>query len=131
MNPARRAPVGQTPVRRTPVRLAWAAAAVAVLALAGCGQVDAALSKQWAVVNFKPDTTVSTLLQVRETCSHVPNVQPVTVSSVPAHLAVNFSLRYQTSKATGRNLAALQTCLEQFPAVSGVSFKQVTGKIST
>jgi len=35
------------------------------VALAGCSQINAALSKQWAVVNFKPDTTAGTLANIQ------------------------------------------------------------------
>jgi len=113
-------------VRAAPALLAPAVAAI--LALAGCSQIDAALSKQWAVVTFKPDTTVSTLLKVREACSHVPNVRPLTAPRTASQLAVTYSVRYQTSKATGADLAALKACLERFSAVSGVSFRDTGNK---
>jgi hypothetical protein len=103
------------------------AVAVAVAALAGCSQVNAALAKQWAVVNFRPDTTVATLLKVRAACSHVPHVQPLTLSAVSSDLNINYSVRYKTSKATGSDLAALRTCLEKYPAVTGVTFQDVSG----
>jgi hypothetical protein len=109
-----------------PALLAGAAVTAAAAALAGCGQVDAALSKQWAVVNFRPDTTVATLIKVRDACSHVPNVRPVTASSVTGDLDATYSVRYVTSKASGANLAALQTCLEKFSAVSGVSIQDIS-----
>jgi len=117
----------RTPARA--LRAAFLASAVATItALAGCSQIDAALGKQLAVVNFKPDTTASTLLKVRKACSHVPNVRPLTQSSASSQLEVTYSVRYQTSKATGANLAALKTCLQRFSAVSGVSFKDTGNK---
>jgi hypothetical protein len=100
-----------------------AVAVAAVAALAGCSGVNAALAKQWAVVNFRPDTTVATLLKVRAACSHVPHVQPLTLSAVSSDLNINYSVRYKTSKATGSDLAALRTCLEKYPAVTGVTFQ--------
>ena len=83
-------------------------AAGAAVALAGCGQIDAALSKQWAVVDFKPDTTAATLAQVLSA------------------LDVTYSVRYETSHASEANLAALQKCLLGFTAVSGVSFQDIS-----
>jgi hypothetical protein len=112
---------------RTPAR-ALAPAVAAILALGGCSQINAALSKQWAVVSFKPDTTVRTLLKVREACSHVPNVRPLGPPAVSSELDMTYSVRYQTSKATGANLAALKSCLQRFSAVSGVSFRDTGNK---
>jgi hypothetical protein len=101
-------------------------AAGAAVALAGCGQIDAALGKQWAVVDFKPDTTAATLTQVRQTCSHVPNVRPVARTQVRSGLDVTYSVRYATSHATEANLATLQKCLLGFSAVAGVSFEDIS-----
>jgi hypothetical protein len=103
------------------------AAGLALLpALAGCSGIDAALSRQAAVVNFKPNTTVSTLLQVRATCSRVPNLPPLALP--PTVLRVPSSVRYQASNATAANLAALRTCLERFSAVSGVWIQDTGNK---
>jgi hypothetical protein len=107
---------------------ALVAAGCAAAALAGCGQIDAALSRQWAVVDFKPDTTAATLARVRQACSRVPNVHPVTRSVVASNVDVTYSVRYATSHATEANLAALQTCLLGFSAVSGVSFEDISDK---
>jgi hypothetical protein len=121
-----------------------AAAVAAILALAGCAQVDAALSTQLAVITFRPDATVATLRAVRQSCSHIPNVQPLAVflmrrsssspgnwsvrsgGLVPGHPFARYSLHYQAAKASGRNLAALQACLEHIPGVSGVAFEDVS-----
>jgi len=43
--------------------------------LAGCAKFDAALGQQWATVNFNANTPVTTILQVRTACSHIPNVR--------------------------------------------------------
>ncbi|HEU5418107.1 MAG TPA: hypothetical protein VFV41_10485 [Streptosporangiaceae bacterium] len=113
----------------TPVLTRLAAlvvAAGAVAALAGCGQIDAALGKQWAVVDFRPDTTVATLTQVRQACAHVPNVRPMGRAQVHSGLDVTYSVRYETSHASEANLAALQKCLLGFSAVSGVSFEDIS-----
>ncbi len=107
---------------------ARALSAAAILALTGCSQVDAALSQQWAVVNFKPTTTVSYLIMVRQACSHVPNVRPLAPSSASSGLLAAYSVRYQTSNATSANLVALKACLQRFSAVSGVSFRDAASK---
>jgi hypothetical protein len=98
------------------------------LALTGCGGVNAALSKQWAVVNFKPDTTAGTLAKVRAACAHVPNVVPLKPATVVGGLNTTYSVRYQIDKASARNLAALQNCLRQASDdVLGVSIRDVSG----
>ena len=66
-----------------PRRLAAVAAcAASAAAIAGCSQVDDALSKQVAVVNFRPDATLASIGQVRAACSRVPNVEPITSNTV-------------------------------------------------
>ena len=95
------------------------------MALAGCGQVNAALSKQWATVNFKPDTTTATVVKVRQACSHVPHLRPLPVSAVSSDLDIRYSVRYEVQQASGQDFAALKSCLERFPAVSGVSITDV------
>jgi hypothetical protein len=114
-----------------PAGLALAAAGavtLGVVTLANSGQVNDALGEQWAVVNFEPDTPVSTVQAVRQACSDVPGVRPVTAPAVPSQIDVTYSLRYQTSKASGKDLAALRSCLSLFPtAVIGVSFQDVAG----
>jgi hypothetical protein len=99
-----------------------AAAAAAVLAVAGCGHIDAALTKQRAIVSFNRTVfvTETMLTQIRQTCSHVPNVQPVPVSTLSRKIGPRFSVRYKIGNASPHDLAALKTCLEQFPEVSGV-----------
>jgi hypothetical protein len=98
------------------------------VALAGCGGVNAALSKQWAVVNFKPNTTAGTLAKVRAACTHVPNVVPLKTATVVGGLNATYSVRYQVDKASARNLAALQSCLMQASGdVIGVSIRDVSG----
>jgi hypothetical protein len=93
------------------------------LALAGCAKFDAALGQQWAVVHFKADTSVSTLLKVRTSCSHVPNVRPENLPKVRSATNMVYALRYQTNNASDANLAALQQCLQKFPAVAGIDFE--------
>jgi hypothetical protein len=115
------------PATRALIRQA-AAAGVVALALAGCSQIDSALTKQEAVVRFRPGTTLETLLQARHACSHVPNLVPLPASLHPGDPTAGDEVRYQASKATGHDLALLQTCLEKFPDVSGVAMQDTSGK---
>lgn len=112
------------PSRGTLVPLLASLAAVTV-ALAGCGHVDAALSKQWATVNFKPDTTTATVAKVRQACSHVPHLRPLPASAVSSELDIRYSVRYEVEHASGQDFAALKACLGHFPAVSGVSITDI------
>jgi hypothetical protein len=114
-------------------RIALAACVVAAsVALAGCSGVDAALSKQWAVVNFHTDTQVSTLIQVRAACSHVPNVRPLPASESGASAAgdvnATYSVRYEVSHASAANLEALRTCVERFSSVAGIAIQDVANQ---
>lgn len=110
--------------RRTALTACVVAAGVA---LAGCSGVDAALSKQSAVVNFHDDTQVATLIQVRAACSHVPNVAPLPVSqsgsSAAGDVNATYSVRYNVSHASAANLEALRTCLQRFSSVAGVAIQ--------
>jgi hypothetical protein len=121
-----RAPVRESG-RRARIRLiragAAAGAVVLSLALAGCAKFDAALGQQWAVVHFKADTPVSALLKVRTACSHVPNVRAENLPKVRNAENMIYALRYRTDNASDANLAALQVCLQRFPAVAGIDFE--------
>jgi hypothetical protein len=111
-----------------PARLA-ALAAAAALAVAGCGSIDAALSRQWATVTFRPDTPTATIRAVGRTCAG-PGVRPAAVPTVPGTAAAPSSVRYDVSRATTADVARLQRCLmARFPAaVLGVSLKDVTNQ---
>jgi hypothetical protein len=100
-----------------------AAAAVLALSAAGCAKFDAALGKQWAIVHFQPNTSVSTLLQVRKACSHVPNATPQPLPKHTSGLGMIYGLQYTTTNASDANLAQLQQCLQRFPSVAGIEFQ--------
>jgi hypothetical protein len=107
------------------VRSAAAAALVATLALgiAGCSKFDAALGQQWATVNFKPNTSIATLLKVRAACSGIPNVRPEALPHKQTAATMMYALAYRTDNATDANLAQLQQCLTRFRSVvEGISF---------
>lgn len=98
-----------------------ASAGLALLTLAGCAKMDAALGQQWMDVSFKSGTSVAQVLRIRAACSHVPNV---TADPIPRNLPpldiVN-SVRFDTTRASDANQAALATCLAKFPAAIGVN----------
>jgi hypothetical protein len=98
--------------------LAAAAAAAAVLSLAGCAKFDAALGKQWVEVTFKQGTSAAQLLRIRAACSHIPNVTPLPFPKQRTVLNL-MAVRYDTTTATDSNVAQLQECLQKFPAVQG------------
>ncbi len=102
---------------------AVACAALAMTAAAGCARFDAALGKQWAVVHFRPSTSVAALLRVRAACSHVPNVRPEALPPGRKGLDMIYSVRFRTDDASDANLAQLQQCLQRFPAVTGIDFQ--------
>src|ERR1700734_1686050 len=54
-------------------RLTLAIAGLALLTLAGCAKMDAALSQRWVDVAFKPGTSVAQVMRIRAACSQVPN----------------------------------------------------------
>jgi hypothetical protein len=122
--------VPEPPARATrlPLRAAAAAALAAALAgglatgMAGCSKFDAALGQRWATVNFKANTSIATLLKVRATCSHIPNVraEPLPRKQTPATMM--YALTYRTDNASDANLAQLQECVSRFPSVAGIQF---------
>jgi len=102
---------------------ALAAAALMTVTVAGCAKFDAALGRQWAVVQFKPNTSVATLLKVRAACSHVPNARPEALPPVRKALDMIYAVRFRTDNASDANLAQLQQCLQKFPSVTGIDFQ--------
>jgi hypothetical protein len=111
-----------------PLAVRLTAVAAAILALAGCGQINSGLSKQEAIVRFKPGTTVQVLLQARSACSHVPNLTPLPAALHEGDPTGGIEIRFTASKATGHDLAQLQQCLERFPQVAGVAMMDTAGR---
>jgi hypothetical protein len=91
-----------------------------LLVLTGCAKMDAALDQQWMVVDFVPNTSVTTALHVRAACSHVQNTPPMALPAQRTAVALMYGVRYDTTNASPANLAELQTCLQRFSAVQGV-----------
>jgi uncharacterized protein (DUF58 family) len=103
-----------------------AAAAVALAALAGCSQLDAALGQRQAIVSFRPGTPLSQRLTIRSTCAKVPAVK---AQPLPADLNSPYALQqvtYRVDHATDADIARLETCLDKFPAVVGVTLQDST-----
>ena len=101
-------------------------AVVALAVLAGCSQFDAALGQRQAVVSFRPGTPLSQRLTVRSTCAKVPAVK---AQPLPADLNSPYALQqvtYRIDHATNADIARLQTCLDKFPAVAGVTLQDST-----
>ncbi len=98
-----------------------ATAGLALLTLAGCAKMDAALAQQWVDVSFKPGTSVAQVLRIRAACSHVPNVTADPIPRDLPALDIVHSMRFNTTRASDANVAELQTCLAKFPAAVGVN----------
>jgi hypothetical protein len=126
LNAAKLTDVPDSPARARglPLRVAAAAALLAAVALglAGCSKFDAALGQQWATVNFKSNTSIATLLQVRAACSHIPNVRPEALPRTRTPATMMYALTYRTDNASDANLAQLQQCVQKYPSVEGISF---------
>lgn len=81
--------------------------------------MDAALSKQWIVVDFNPSTSIGTALQVRTACSHVQNAPPMTVPAKHSVINIMYGVRFDITNASPAELSLLQTCLGRFKSVAG------------
>ncbi len=101
--------------------VAAAAAGLLLAALAGCSQMDAALSKQWMVVDFSPSTSIATALHVRTACSHVQNAPPMALPAKHSVINIMYGVRFDTTNASPADLERLQTCLQKFGSVAGVN----------
>jgi hypothetical protein len=100
---------------------AAAAAVVAVFGLTGCAKMDAALSQQWMTVAFGSGTSAATALQVRAACSHIQNAPPLPLPAKRTAATVVYDIKFNTTNASPANVAELQTCLQKFPSVQGVT----------
>ncbi len=98
---------------------------IALVGVSGCAKMDAAMDKQWMVVDFNPGTTVATALQVRAACSHVQDTPPMALPPKRSVINIMYGVRYDTTNSSPANLAQLQTCLQKFPSVQGVDPEDV------
>jgi hypothetical protein len=97
--------------------IAVAAGAVALLGITGCAKMDSALDQQWIVVNFSPNTSVTTALHVRTACSHIQNTPAMALPSKLSVSTIMYGVRYDTTNSSPANVAQLQTCLQKFGSV--------------
>jgi hypothetical protein len=105
--------------RLAEVALVLAAAA----ALAGCSQFDKALGQREAVVSFRSGTPVSQRLTVRSTCAKIPEVD---APPLPSDLGSPYALQqliFRIDHASDADVARLETCLDKFPGVAGVTLQ--------
>ncbi len=96
-------------------------AGATVASLAGCAKMDQALDKQWMQVDFGPNTSITTALQVRTACSHVANTPPLPLPAKHNTLNIMYGIEFDTTNSSPANLAELQTCLAKFKSVLGVN----------
>jgi hypothetical protein len=98
-----------------------AAAATAALAgLTGCARMDAALDKQWMIVDFSPSTSVAAALHVRAACSHIQNAPPLPLPAKLTQANVINGVAFNTTNASAANQTELTLCLQKFKSVQGV-----------
>lgn len=96
---------------------------VAAAALAGCSQFDKALGQREAIVTFRSGTPVSQRLTVRSACA---KVHAVTAPPLPSDLSSPYALRqliFRIDHASDADVARLETCLEKFPGVAGITLQ--------
>ena len=96
---------------------------LAAAALAGCSQFDQALGQREAIVSFRSGTPVSQRLTVRSTCA---KVHAVTAPPLPSDLSSPYALHqliFRIDHASDADVARLETCLEKFPGVAGVTLQ--------
>ena len=111
-----------------PALVRWSVVAgLAMLMLAGCAKMDAALSQRWVNVSFKAGTPVAEVLRIRAACSHVPNVSAHPIPHNLPALDVVSSVRFDITNATDANTAELEACLARFPAAVGIDPEDASG----
>ena len=106
--------------RNARIAVPVAASALLAVVLAGCGQMDAALDKQWMTVQFSPTTPLATALHVRAACAHIQNAPPMALPAKQSPINTMYGVRFDTTNASPANLEQLQTCLQRFKSVLGV-----------
>jgi hypothetical protein len=111
---------------RSRLLLAAGTAAVAVTALAGCSQFTSALGQRQAIVSFTTKATLAQRMQVSTACADAPNVTPQPVPSTVKTAYQLPQVTYQITKASDADVARLETCLDKFPAVAGVTLQDAS-----
>jgi hypothetical protein len=105
--------------------MAAATGAVALIAVSGCAKMDASLDKSWITVDFNPNTSVATALQVRAACSHIQDTPPYAVPAKHSVINIMYGVVYNTTYSSPAEVAQLQTCLQKFKSVEGLDPEDV------
>jgi hypothetical protein len=105
--------------------MAAAAGAVALIAVSGCAKMDASLDKSWITVDFGPNTSVATALQIRAACSHIQNTPPYAVPGKHSVINIMYGVVYNTTNSSPAQVAQLQTCLQKYKSVQGLDPEDV------
>jgi hypothetical protein len=105
-----------------------ASAGFVLAALTGCSQMDAALSKQWMVVDFNPSTSIGTALHVRAACSHVQNAPPMALPATHSVINIMYGVRFDITNASPADQSRLETCLQKFKSVAGLNPQDAGGE---
>jgi hypothetical protein len=105
--------------------MAAATGAVALIAVSGCAKMDASLDKSWITVDFNPNTSVATALQVRAACSHIQDTPPYAVPAKHSVINIMYGVVYNTTNSSPAEVAQLQTCLQKFKSVEGLDPEDV------
>ncbi|HEX6524683.1 MAG TPA: hypothetical protein VF070_32460 [Streptosporangiaceae bacterium] len=100
-----------------------AAVLLAVAGLVGCSQFDAALGQQQAIVSFHGGTSTAQRLAIRTACAKAPEVSPRPVPDLKKYPYALQQVTFTISKASDAQIAALEKCLQKFPAVAGVTIQ--------
>ena len=92
---------------------------LSVAAAVGCASVTRGFGQRELVVVFRPDATRADHARVREACKDLPGVvaEPLTTSMLPA--TIRNEVRFDISKSSDRQRAALYTCLQRDPSYLG------------
>ncbi|MDQ6648792.1 MAG: hypothetical protein M3Z02_01525 [Actinomycetota bacterium] len=85
----------------------------------GCAAVTRGFSQRELVVVFQPGATRADHARIREACKDLPGVvaEPLTTSTLPA--TIRNEVRFDISKSSDRQRAALYTCLQRDPSYLG------------
>jgi hypothetical protein len=101
------------------------AAAALLIGAAGCAKMDAALDKQWIVVDFNQGTSVATALHVRAACGHIQDTPALALPAQHTMINIMYGVRYDTTNSSPAQLAELQDCLQKFKSVEGLDPEDV------
>jgi hypothetical protein len=94
-----------------------------ITVLAGCSRFDAALGQRQAIVSFKSGASTAERVAIRAACAKTPNVSAQRLPDLKKYPYALEQLTYTISKASDAQVAQLEKCLQQFPAVSGVELQ--------